>query len=531
MDQTSRQIKYVLYARKSSESEDRQVQSIQDQFDRLNDLAKDRNLKIVKVYKESKSAKQPTSRPLFGEMLEFIKNNKADGILCWQINRLSRNPVDSGEISWLLQNGIIKSVQTIDREYRPEDNVLLFNMESGMANQFILDLKKSTKRGLESKVQKGWCPYRAPAGYINDVINKTIVKDLDRFEAIKKMWELVISSAYTPAQTLVALNNEWGYLSRKTKRAGGNKMAQSEFYKILNNPFYYGYFRYKGDLFKGEHEPMITQEQFDRVQQILGYKVKPRKRIKDFSFTGIITCGHCGCQITAEEKTKLVKSDGVYRSYTYYRCTHRKKDVPCKEASLSVNELEEQIVKEIEKFTIHPAFKDAALGVIKRMSAREINDRSQQYKMLEKQYLELQKQLDNLTKMRIKELLDDDEFITQKKELNAEISRIRQKLDSNQDRGQNWIEVVDRAFSFAVHAREGFVTGDIQTKRSILAAMGQDYSLEHKKLTIKPVKWLIPLYQEKENINQHFSALELQKTPINTNKNTSFEEEMLLWGV
>src|SRR3990170_7700459 len=131
MNQIAKKIKYFLYARKSSESEDRQVQSIDDQINRLKKFASDLNLNIKKTYTEAKSAKKPNNRPLFDEMIQRIENGDADGILCWQINRLSRNPIDSGKISWLLQQGILKSIQTIDRQYLPEDNVLLFAVEAG----------------------------------------------------------------------------------------------------------------------------------------------------------------------------------------------------------------------------------------------------------------------------------------------------------------------------------------------------------------------------------------------------------------
>ena len=138
---------YFLYARKSSESEDRQVQSIDDQIGRLKELAKTLGITIKHVFTEAKTAKKPNNRPIFDEMMKKIEAGEANGILCWQINRLSRNPIDSAQVQWLLQQGGLKSIQTIDREYKPEDNVLLFNVESGMANQFILDLSKNVKRG------------------------------------------------------------------------------------------------------------------------------------------------------------------------------------------------------------------------------------------------------------------------------------------------------------------------------------------------------------------------------------------------
>ena len=95
MEKNNQKLRYFLYARKSSESEDRQIQSIDDQVNRLKELADDLGLTVKKVYTEAKSAKKPNNRPLFDEVLERIENGEADGILCWQINRLSRNPIDS----------------------------------------------------------------------------------------------------------------------------------------------------------------------------------------------------------------------------------------------------------------------------------------------------------------------------------------------------------------------------------------------------------------------------------------------------
>src|SRR3989344_583998 len=151
---TKSNIKYFLYSRKSSENEDRQVQSIADQIDRLTKLAKEYGLTVDETLTEAKSAKSPYNRVIFDDMLMRIEKGEADGILCWEINRLSRNPIDSGKIQWLLQQNIIKSIITINREYKPDDNALILSVESGSANQFIIDLRKGVRRGIESKIQK-----------------------------------------------------------------------------------------------------------------------------------------------------------------------------------------------------------------------------------------------------------------------------------------------------------------------------------------------------------------------------------------
>lgn len=193
-------IKYVMYLRKSTDSEDRQIQSIEDQRKELERFSKQLNLDIIGFYEENKSAKAP-GRIEFNKMMGEIKKGKANGILCWKINRLSRNPIDGGEIQWLLQESSLRSIQTPSREYRTGDNVMMMSVELGMANQFVLDLSKDVKRGLISKAEKGWRPGLAPIGYLNDRYqdkgNKKIAVDEKKFDLVRKMWDLMLTGNYT----------------------------------------------------------------------------------------------------------------------------------------------------------------------------------------------------------------------------------------------------------------------------------------------------------------------------------------------
>jgi DNA invertase Pin-like site-specific DNA recombinase len=216
--------------------------------------------------------------------MDRVEDGEAQGILVWHINRLSRNPVDSGRISWMLQQNVIQSIQTMEREYLPDDNVLLLSVESGMANQFIIDLKKSSRRGMESKADKGHMPSNAPIGYLNDVINNVIVKDPERFDLVRKMWDMMLTGNYKPIQIMRIANNEWGFRTKKSKKSGGGELVSSVIYRIFTNIFYTGAFTWSGQVYtNGKHPAMISNEEYDRVQIILGKDGKPRPKTHDGS--------------------------------------------------------------------------------------------------------------------------------------------------------------------------------------------------------------------------------------------------------
>ena len=519
MEKETNKIKYFLYARKSSESEDRQIQSIESQVNRLKELANDYNLDIKKIYTESKTAKKPNNRPLFEEMIKRIEDNEADGILCWQINRLSRNPIDSGKISWLLQQGVLKSIQTTERKYLPDDNVLLFNMESGMANQFILDLSKNVKRGIETKLQKGWLPNLAPLGYLNDKAEKTIKKDSKRFNLIRKMWDLMLTGNYTPPQILEIANKQWGFRTRKFKRIGNKELSRSGIYKIFTNIFYTGIIPHYGKQYEGKHKPMITLEEFDRVQMILGRKGKPRPQKHQFAFTGFVRCAECDCLYTAELKKKLIKSTGKIKEFIYYHCTRKKKDINCSQRkSIREDRLELQIEKEIDKYTILPEFLGWALEGLNDKNDTEIEDRTKIYEMQHKSLVKTQSELDELTKMRYRKLIDDERFIKEKDSLLIKIKQLKKKLRQTENRAKEWLELTEKTFSFATYARIAFIKGGLEKKKEILMGLGQNPTIKDKKISIQGNEWLQPIANGYPALEKEYLRLEPAKNRTNKAK-------------
>lgn len=530
MEKSPEKIKYFMYARKSSESEDRQIQSIEDQIGRLKLLANDLNLDVVKIYTEAKSAKKPHNRPLFDEMLKRIEKGEADGILCWQINRLSRNPIDSGKLGWHLQQGILKSIQTIDRQYLPDDNVLLFNIETGQANQFIIDLKKNSMRGMDGKADRGWLPSLAPLGYLNDKLEHVIREDTERFDLVRKMWDMMLTGNYTPSQIREIANKEWGFRTAKRKHIGGSELSNNGIYSMFGNIFYTGMFEWKGKQHTGNHKPMVTIEEYDRVQVLLGRYGKPRVREHVFAYTGVISCGVCGGMYSAYEMTKLVKKTGEMKSFVYYRATH-KKGMPCEnQKQLPLKNLEDQIELELEGKTILPEFRQWALEILNSRNDQEIDDRTKVYEMRHASMAEAQKELDSLTRMRYKELIDDEAFIKERDVLREKIAKFKTQLRETENRAERWIELTEKTFNFAAYARHAFLKGTLDEKREILTALGSNYAINDGKLSIIGHDWLVQIENEYPALEAEYRRIELDKTLTNTARNEALASLRTRWG-
>src|SRR5262245_3285722 len=218
---------HVIYARKSSESEDRQILSIDSQIQELRFLAARRGLAPVELVTEARSAKAP-GRPEFERLMRRIERGGVTSVLCWKMDRLARNHLDHGRVLQALADGKLVSVVTPERAYTADGNDrFLGNFELGMATKYIDDLRANVRRGNRARFQRGWPTPRPPPGYLGDRETKTVINDPLRFPLIRRAWDLVLAGSHRPSQALHVLNDEWGFRTRKTKRQGGRPLTWS----------------------------------------------------------------------------------------------------------------------------------------------------------------------------------------------------------------------------------------------------------------------------------------------------------------
>jgi DNA invertase Pin-like site-specific DNA recombinase len=337
---------YCLYARKSSESDERQALSIDSQIKEMGLIAQRDGIKIVDTIRESHSAKESGQRPVYKELLQRIRDREFAGILTWAPDRLSRNAGDLGELVDLMDQGALEEIRTHGQVFHnsPNEKFLLMIL----CSQAKLENDNrgiNAKRGMKNKCDMGWRPGVAPIGYLNDRSNNTIVIDPEKAPLIKEVFDKVAHQDYSGRDVWDWINEECGYRSRT-----GHKMSLSNVYTMLKNSFYYGPFQYGDAVYEGKHEPLITKELFDEVQARIAVSPKGKYSQKCFHFIRMIKCGGCGAGITAQEKFKYLKNGGKNR-HVYYNCTDGK-NTGCKQKSISEGNMLEQFVGLIDQIEI-----------------------------------------------------------------------------------------------------------------------------------------------------------------------------------
>jgi site-specific DNA recombinase len=172
--------------------------------------------------------------------------------------------------------------------------------------------------------------------------------DPDRAPIIKELFRKVANEGWSGRKIYCWLKFDLNF-----KTAAGNKnLTLSNIYLLLQTPFYYGTFEYprkSGLWYQGIHEPLITKELFNLVQQQVKSQII-RTTDKEFAFTRLMECGLCGLGICADEKFKKQKNGNVHR-YCYYGCT-KSKDKNCKCGYISEEELIDQFVALMNKIDL-----------------------------------------------------------------------------------------------------------------------------------------------------------------------------------
>jgi DNA invertase Pin-like site-specific DNA recombinase len=514
---------YVIYCRKSSESEERQVLSIESQLNELQQLVERLHLPVLDTITESRSAKYP-GRTGFNALMQRVYKGEIKGIICWKLDRLARNPVDGGMLIWALDQGKLHEIISPHNTFHNNSNdKFLMQIEFGMAKKYVDDLSDNVKRGNHTKLEKGWLPGLPPLGYLNEPKERTIVPDPERFTLVRKMWDMLFSGIL-PFRIHRIVKEQFGLRSRFHRKTGGQPLSLSGVYKLFNNPFYYGLIQRKEGVYIGKHQPMITEDEYWKAQAILGHKGKQRPKTREFAYTGFIRCGECSCGITAEEKVNRYGSH-----YTYYHCTKKRLDVLCSQKVIRLEELEQQIVEYLERISVPKTLLECTLNYLERIKANEKDTSGNVTSSLQKAYDACERKLSNLTQIRLGELIDDEEYVNEKKRLLNEKIRLETQLQGEDNSWERSVDLTAKTFQFACEAKKCFLEGSLQQKKLIVQSIGSNFLLKDKKLSIDVSKPFVLIQNGLAMVGKENERFEHTNNRTNTIELVASGAKFQLW--
>lgn len=457
-----------MYCRKSSEAEDRQVLSIESQANELKRLAEKENFVIDKVFKESMSAKAP-GRPVFNKMIDYLKNKKDYSLLVWKLDRLSRNPVDAGSLIWLLDTKDIQEFRTYEKVYKnTSDDKFIMNIDFGMSKKFVDDLSVNVKRGNKAKLESGGWPGKAPLGYSNDKLNKTIIADKKISRYVIRAFELYSTGNYSLKEIINILYNE-GF-----RTATGSMVKKATIHRMLNNHFYCGIMVKDGKYYQGNHKPLISQKLFDQIQSVMLNKIHPKKQKLFFTYRGFIKCV-CGCVYTASNK----------KGHDYYYCTNSKGNCEAHKKYLRSEYISKITSGIFDHIKFDEEFIEIAYEASKEKSLKNKEYAESSKSTFEKQLEFVQQKKNKLLDTYLSDLIEQTVYEAKMKELENDKVILESQFKNINIKNLNslaTLEQIKKVFLTAIKAKKTFLKYDDNRKRELLKTLLWNFTIENKKI-------------------------------------------------
>src|SRR3989304_7804066 len=435
-------IKYICYSRKSTDEKDRQVLSIDGQLSELKEFASREKLQVIDFVTESKTAKEP-GREKFADVLKRIERGEANAILSWHPDRLARNSIDGGKVIYFLDTGKLLDLKfpTFWFDNTPQGKFML-SIAFGQSKYYVDNLSENVKRGIRQKLRRWVYPGLAPIGYLNDPISRTVVPDPKRWKFIRRGLEEYSQGKHSMA-SLSKVMFSWSFTNRF-----GKPLNLSTIQNFLMNPFYYGVIRYAGEYYEGTHKAMITKSTFDKIQEVLKQRGKPRKkRVHNFPFLGLMKCAECGASITAQ----------IQKGHHYYNCT--KKKGSCSQKYLREESLVEQIREAIRKVAISDLW---AEKILESLNKEEEADREKAMEVLtnlKSEIAELDKKIDKLLEAYLENIVSVEKYQLKKQNLIEMKSHLKQKISEIEESQSFWLEP---AREFILSCQEAKIIAETQ---------------------------------------------------------------------
>ena len=326
---------------------------------------------IIDEYVESgKSATNMDRQPVFQAMMNRIQTERdVDYKIVYKLSRMNRNWAESAVALLDLQKrkvSLVSATENIDDT--PEGQMLMGVLAA--LNQFRSQGDGADIRyKMGEKARRGGTLGRAPLGYLNvrERIEgreiRTVAVDPERAPFVTLAFELYAAGEYT-IDHLQAVLAERGLVNRAGRHPDG-PVSTSKIQAMLRDPYYCGVIVYDGELYKGRHEPLVSEDLFEKVQRVFETRASAGERLRKHPhyLKGSIWCGHCH-DSGHEARLLIQRSTGRSGGEYYYFFCSRKQDDACTSRYTQIEKIEDAIADHYRTIRFAPDFVSRVRGAV-----------------------------------------------------------------------------------------------------------------------------------------------------------------------
>ncbi len=507
----------ISFCRVSSREQEETGYSLDSQEKLLKDYADRKDFRIAKKFSISESAKGYYKRNAFNEMVAYSKKNNIKIIICEKIDRLTRNLKDAVCINdWINENSerevhFVKENCILNKDSKSNEK-FIWNIKVSVAQYYIDNLSEEVKKGQKEKIAQGWLPTQPPLGYktVGEKGHKIHIIDKEKASLIKKMFNLYASGEYSLKKLVQKMYKE-GLRTRK-----GNKLCRSRMAELLADPFYFGKIKWNNQIYKGKQEPLINEDLFNSVQQILKSKSTPSYTKHFYLFKRLLRCAKCEGLITWERQRGII----------YGHCNGCEKKDWVKEP-----DIEEQIKPLIENLKIKtPILAESIRDILKNSHKDETEYHTTTLNSLKQQYEQIQKRLDRLYDDKLDEKITKDFYERKFKQYTEEKEAILQAMNKHSKASNKYFELGMTVYELSQKAPELYREATVEEKRELMGLVFDSLILNEGKLEYKYSKLFEKLIKAVEATNCSKAAVlaesqpEIFEQPISIEKRAKMPE-------
>ena len=440
--------------------------SLTEQKRILKEYAKTNKLKIIHFYEEKKTAAKK-GRPLFDQMMQNLKNGKADGVIIHKIDRGARNLHDWADIGDLIDMDIDVFFAHESLNMKERGGRLSADIQAVMASDYVRNLRQETIKGLYGRLKQGFYPWRSPIGYLDNGKGKKKTINPIQAEFVKQTFALYVNGNYN----VRSLATEMDKRGLKNKR--GNRVCKNGITKILKNPFYIGLMKAKDKIFKGNHEPIIDPRIFNQAKMKIQGRQTSKGIIHKYLFRKKIRCALC-CYVMSGEKQK---------GHVYYRCATK----GCLTKSIR-QDVVEHYVRNILK-TI--SLSNTAVKTLRKINIENKNDWFSTQEKIAKghtlQIRQLEMKVQKLIDMYLEDAIDKDHYSKQREELLLKIQDIKSQQAQLSESKDLIFKGIDNFLELCKTPIKAYDSGILEEKRELLEIITSNLTVDQRKVSFSMV--------------------------------------------